>query len=347
MFCPLCQLPILRRLRSAFSRLLALAVLVALGACDGADSPTAAGPEPLAPPDNQLSPATESPASDYVGTAGTLQRIVFMSSRKGGIELFKMDPQGNNVARLTTTPDEEQGVAWSYDNKRIATVRKRADGNTSRDDIYLMNADGSNGHWARSTPFPYYLSDPSWSPDGSRLVLTVAVENGWYLGWLDLATGQIGLFNAAAGGWLGRRPSYDPTGKKIVYCGDRGRTIEQISADGSVHKVLISSTLYVGDPTFSPDGKKLAFTKEVADRLSIADPNLEVFVKSFADGTTTRLTKSPSFDLAPTWSPDGSRIAFTSKRSGQFQIWTMNATGGNPLRITHTTAVESYPAWSH
>jgi Tol biopolymer transport system component len=346
MFCSICRYPRLRQLRGWLPRLLAVAVVVALGAC-GADSPTAPGDEVLSPTESQLPPATASLASDFVGTAGTLQRIVFMSSRKGAAELYKMDPQGTNVVRLTTTPDAEQGAAWSYDNKRIATVRMRADGNTSHSDVYLVNADGSNGHWARSTPFPYNLTSPSWSPDGSRLVLTVMVAGGLHLGWMDLATGQIGLFNAVAGGWLGRSPSYDPTGKKIVYVGDRGYTIEQISADGAVHKVLISSAQGVGDPTFSPDGKKLAFTKEVADRLSVADPNLEVFGKSFADGTTARLTKSPGFDLAPTWSPDGSRIAFTSKRSGQFQIWTMNATGGALLRITHTTTVEAYPAWSH
>jgi TolB protein len=335
----------MRRLRDALSRLLAFAVILALAACDGTGNPTAPGDESLAPADAQPSLAPESPA--YVGTALTLQRIAFMSSRKGANELYKVDPQGNSVARLTFTADGEQGVAWSYDNKRIATVRKRPDGNVSRDDIYLMNADGSNGHWARSTPSPYYLGDPSWSPDGSRLVLTVGVNGGYHLGWMDLATGQIGLFNAAAGGWLGYRPSYDPTGKKIVYVGNRRLSIEQISADGSVHKVLIASTRNVGDPSFSPDGKKLAYTKEVPDRLSVADPNLEVFVKDYAAGTTARLTKSPSFDFAPTWSPDGSRIAFTSKRSGQLQVWTMNAAGGELLRITHSATDESYPAWSH
>jgi len=52
-------------------------------------------------------------------------------------------------------------------------------------------------------------------------------------------------------------------------------------------------------------------------------------------------------DLQPSWSPDGSRIAFTSMRSGQLQIWTMNATGGSLLRVTHTATNEGYPAWSH
>jgi Tol biopolymer transport system component len=52
-------------------------------------------------------------------------------------------------------------------------------------------------------------------------------------------------------------------------------------------------------------------------------------------------------DVQPSWSPDGSKIAFSSDRTGSFQIYTMNANGGSQLRITHTTTKEMYPSWSH
>jgi TolB protein len=51
--------------------------------------------------------------------------------------------------------------------------------------------------------------------------------------------------------------------------------------------------------------------------------------------------------MQPTWSPDGSRIAFTSDRSGQKQIWTMSAWGGSLVRLTQTATTEEEPAWSH
>jgi TolB protein len=64
--------------------------------------------------------------------------------------------------------------------------------------------------------------------------------------------------------------------------------------------------------------------------------------------SVSRLTSNPAYDGVPTWSPDGSRIAFESTRSGKSQIWTMNAaTGGSQTRITHTATDEKYPAWSH
>ena len=64
-------------------------------------------------------------------------------------------------------------------------------------------------------------------------------------------------------------------------------------------------------------------------------------------GVKKRLTATPGGELGPSWSPDGSRIAFASERSGQFQIWTMDAAGGSVTRLTHTSSPEMQPTWSH
>ena len=95
------QRPILGSCRSVFLRLFAGAVSVALGACGATDNPLA----PTAA-DEALAPASESAAPDYLLT-GTSQRILFSSSRKGGYDMFKSDPQGDNVVGLTSfaTPD--------------------------------------------------------------------------------------------------------------------------------------------------------------------------------------------------------------------------------------------------
>ena len=104
--------------------------------------------------------------------------------------------------------------------------------------------------------------------------------------------------------------------------------------------MLVSSTAYVQRPAYSPDGKKLAYSRMVTG-------DEELFVKNLVDGATRRLTTSAGEDYWPSWSPDGSRIAFTSRRSGTLQIWTMSANGGSPLRITNTPGTELYPQWSH
>jgi Tol biopolymer transport system component len=63
-----------------------------------------------------------------------------------------------------------------------------------------------------------------------------------------------------------------------------------------------------------------------------------------ADGSgLRRLTRNPAVDADPTWSPDGRRIAFESKRGGNFDIYVMNADGSGQRRLTQSGGD---PAWS-
>ena len=67
-----------------------------------------------------------------------------------------------------------------------------------------------------------------------------------------------------------------------------------------------------------------------------------------ADGTgQTDLTNDPANDVDPTWSPDGSKIAFTTNRgpTGDNEIYVMNADGSNPVDLTNSPANESDPDW--
>ena len=333
-----------RRLRP-LPLLVATAAAVSFGGCNSNDSPLApAEDSPAAPALAALvdDGHAEAVTSD-VAALTTTQRIAFISPRDGKLNLYKMDPSGNQVARLTNTTAQDHEPAWSYDNKRIAVVRYRLDGTVGKDDIWLMNADGTNGHWLSNTMSPWDMMDPSWAPDGSHLLVSLWVQPYWYLAKMDVATGTITLLHPYGGGIIGIRPSYDHAGQRIIYVGATRLTVDQVSADGSGHKTrYTSSSGTVDHPSFSPDGKRIAFEK------GPIPGNTNVYVKNLGTGVVTQLTSSTAADGSATWSPDGTKLAFVSARSGKAQIYTMNSsTGGSLTRITFTSVWEASPTWTH
>ncbi|MCW2999895.1 MAG: exported protein of unknown function, partial [Solirubrobacterales bacterium] len=63
-------------------------------------------------------------------------------------------------------------------------------------------------------------------------------------------------------------------------------------------------------------------------------------------GAARALTAGPGFDGQPRWSPDGTRLAFSSDRAGSRDIWTMRADGADPRAVTSGPADDEQPAWS-
>jgi Tol biopolymer transport system component len=342
MRCPRSQHPMLWSSRSLAALLLGLAVPLALAACGSDDSPLGPSDSPTVPGGETLAPSDQTTPDFTVTTAS--QWILFTSNRTGvGYDLFKVDPIGSNLSHVTSFSDYEIEPAWSRDNKRIAMVRPRKDANNvEHSDIYLMNADGTNKHWARPQTSSVDIRSPSWSPDGTQLVVAVVIGGKPYLGTIEVATGNFKfvLFNGKV--IQGNYPSYEPGKGRILYINDTGKIIMLVDPVGNVSYWMVTADTPMACPRFSPDGSKIAFQKVVGS-------NVDVYVKPVSPiGPEKRLTTDPGYDGVPTWSPDGSRIAFQSSRTGNSQIWVMNsATGGSLTRITHTNWDEKSPDWSH
>ncbi len=128
---------------------------------------------------------------------------------------------------------------------------------------------------------------------------------------------------------------YDPTntyGNQQLFWFDRaGKRLEFVGAPGMIQ-----------NPRLSPDGKQVA-----VDRRELQTGNEDIYVIDLARGTSSRLTSDPASDTRPIWSPDGSRIAWSSNRDGSFQIYQKLASGVGQEELLLKSAIPSLPtSWS-
>jgi dipeptidyl aminopeptidase/acylaminoacyl peptidase len=94
-------------------------------------------------------------------------------------------------------------------------------------------------------------------------------------------------------------------------------------------------------PSFSPDNRKLVFASNRA-----STNNWEIYGMTVSGAAKTRLTNAPGLDTEPVFSPDGTRIAFSTERFGAgLDIAVMDTKGGNVRRLTSSPDDEIEPAW--
>lgn len=101
-------------------------------------------------------------------------RLAFASKRDGNWEIYTMDRDGGNLARLTNNPADDTNPAWAPDGSRIAFVSTR-DGYA---EIYVMSITGGQATNISNAP---YSSEhgPTWSPDGGRLAFYSDRDGAW------------------------------------------------------------------------------------------------------------------------------------------------------------------------
>ena len=114
-----------------------------------------------------------------------------------------------------------------------------------------------------------------------------------------------------------------------------------INSDGSLAAGPLLYGSFTNDlnPTWSPDGNKIAFD-------SNRDGDTEIYIINADGNELTRITNNAAEDTYPAWSPDGTKIAFTSNRDGNYEIYVMNTDGTSQTCITKSIASDSEPAWS-
>jgi Tol biopolymer transport system component len=144
-------------------------------------------------------------------------------------------------------------------------------------------------------------------------------------------------------------PSLSPDGNKIVYQSFQNSSIDIyiINIDGTGKKLLTNHQGDNGQPSWSPDEKKIIFYSSRAAK----SLNARYIYIMDADGSNqVRLISNSSQSISPTWSPDGGKIAFASDNGStqreEASICTMNVDGSNQTILKNVKGKISWLAWS-
>ena len=151
---------------------------------------------------------------------------------------------------------------------------------------------------------------------------------------------------ATANGSINAFPSWTPSGDGIVYTSYRHQDTPRLflSSRGRGRPGRLLRSLRGGYAeyrgVFAPDGKSLAVVMSAPGAAS------DIYRVKLDSTKATALSRNRAIEIAPSWSPDGRQIAFVSDRTGNPQVYVMNADGSNQRRLTFQGNYNTHPAWS-
>jgi TolB protein len=274
------------------------------------------------------------------------------TGRDGTLWLINVD--GSNERAVLGETTQAKHPAWSPDGKKI--VINFQHGGRIDDKEACVNLQSLKGQ----PDIPFNVN-----PDTIEMKLKNFKP---YLCWLSPADPHWGLrtVNVADGSFADMPsdtyafgPEWDPANAwRVVSSGING--LVQLDVNQMQQRAL-TDRREDHTPAFSPDGRYLA--------VAFSQNNIYDIFRLNGDGSgRVRLTDTPLWvtagpgehkawnNVSPTWSPDGSRIAFLTDRSGDWQIWLMNADGSDPhpmfsdavnkqLQITYNFVDERVLSW--
>jgi Tol biopolymer transport system component len=234
-------------------------------------------------------------------------------------------------------------LSWSRDSKTIAFVEdfKRPHAGSVRAGLYFLPLDTLQPRFVEThCAVPV---QPKFNPKQDSIAFgCIDRMDRTTLYVLEVGTGRVDQLLSIRGAMKGKGLDWSADGRFLFYSyidPDGGRFIWELEAAHPEHQWRLPLAHDAGDLAVSRNGDSLAYEQSFFSaniwKLSLtAEPVAQMLIGS------TRSQNNPNV------SPDGSKIAFESDRSGAHEVWISDSDGHNLQQITHMDSLTGTPSWS-
>lgn len=267
--------------------------------------------------------------------------IAFTSTRDGNMEIYTVDLETNQTLRITDHEKTDYSCSWSRKGDQLVFYSNRS----GNGDIYLVNADGSGLRQLTNDPADDAL--PEFSPDDKQIAfISRRDKNNRELFIMNMD--GSGVTQLTKNNEFEESPGWAPDGSHLIFTREvkekqdtstvSNAEIFSLDLKTKSEKRILWKKGFDSGPTYSPDGRRIAFYGEV-NRI------FDIYLMN-ADGTDLiNLTNDSTECYSPSWSPDGNWIAYTAGNSKNYEVWIINVHTKEKRRVTDSPGRDEKPAW--
>ena len=277
--------------------------------------------------------------SAHATYAGANGRLAFGINIDGNTDVYSVQPDGQDLQRLTTGPGFDACTAYSADGSKIAYCSNQS----GTFQVWTMNQDGTDKQQVTHVNRAIF---PDFSPDGSKIVFTGQAAGSSTRDIYVINSDGTGLTQLTSDAGDNAYPAFSPNGSKIVFTSNRSgvRQVWLMHADGSHQRQLTFDPQPKDQvPDWSPDGSKIAYVADTHGIADVVSPSWgDIWVMNAAGHNQRELTSGASY-YGTAWSPDGTRIATMDMPTRT--IYTIDATTGGDAQAVHPGGLQFVAAW--